>query len=90
MLLGAVVSWCETCPSSPITFTPSHSLSFPCALRTLMLIYSNRGPSYKEKILEMQKEYDKAMNIARFTLDSDGDAAITLNEQTNVVRTMQR
>lgn len=65
-------------------------VSFPCALRTLMLIYSNLGPSYKEKILEMQKEYDKAMNIARFTLDKDGDAKITLNEQTNVVRTMQR
>ena len=65
-------------------------VSFPCALRTLMLIYSNLGPSYKEKIAAMQGEYDKCMNIPRFTLDTSKDGQIDLAEQTNVVRTMQR
>jgi hypothetical protein len=65
-------------------------VSFPCALRTLMLIYSNLGPSYKEKIAAMQVEYDKVMNIARFTLDTNGTGKIEATEQTNVVRTLVR
>jgi hypothetical protein len=41
----------------------------PTSLRTLALIYHNLGPSYKDKIVEMMKEYEKSLNIRRFTFD---------------------
>lgn len=65
-------------------------VSTPCALRTLMLIYSNLGPSYKDKIAAMKKEYDNAMNIRRFTLDYDKDGRISSREQAGTIKRLVR
>ncbi len=65
-------------------------VSVPCALKTIMLIYSNLGPSYKDKIDSMKKEYDNAMNIRRFTVDANADGKLERSEMTNTIKRLVR
>jgi len=62
----------------------------PTSLRTLMLIYSNLGPSYKDKITAMAKEYDKAMNIRRFTFDTNANGKLEQREISGTIKRMYR
>jgi hypothetical protein len=62
----------------------------PCSLRSLALIYSNLGPSYKDKNLAIMAEYDKAMNIRRFTFDADADGKLTQREIAGTIKRIYR
>jgi hypothetical protein len=62
----------------------------PCTYKTLQLIYENLGPNYNEKRARVQKQYEMALNLKRFTFDSDGDGRIVDGEQTNTIQRLTR
>jgi hypothetical protein len=62
----------------------------PATLRSLMLIYSHLGPSYKDKIEALQKEYSSALNIKRFTFDSNADGKLEQREISGTIKRMIR
>lgn len=62
----------------------------PTSLRTLALIYSNLGPSYKDKLEAIMKEYDKALNIRRFTFDTNSDGKLDAREISGTIKRMYR
>lgn len=62
----------------------------PTSLRTLALIYSHLGPSYKDKLEAMMKEYDKALNIRRFTFDENADGKLEDREISGTIKRMYR
>lgn len=62
----------------------------PTSLRTLALIYSHLGPSYKDKIESVMKEYDKALNIRRFTFDENADGKLEAREISGTIKRMYR
>jgi hypothetical protein len=62
----------------------------PTTYRTLQLIYENLGPSYNEKRGKVMTQYEKALNLKRFTFDENGDGRITPSEQNNIVTRLVR
>lgn len=62
----------------------------PTSLRTLALIYSNLGPSYKDKLEAVMKEYDKALNIRRFTFDDNADGKLEAREISGTIKRIYR
>ena len=62
----------------------------PATLRTLMLIYSHLGPAYKDKIAALQKEYMSALNIRRFTFDTNADGKLESREISGSIKRMYR
>jgi hypothetical protein len=62
----------------------------PASLRTLALIYHNLGPSYKDRIVAIMAEYDKALNIKRFTFDTNADGKLEQREISGTIKRMIR
>jgi hypothetical protein len=62
----------------------------PTSLRALMLIYSHLGPSYNDKIAAKQKEYSDALNIRRFTFDSNADGKLDAGEVSSTIKRVYR
>lgn len=62
----------------------------PASLRTLALIYHNLGPSYKDKITATMDEYNKALNIKRFTFDTNADGQLEQREIQGTIKRMIR
>lgn len=62
----------------------------PTSLRTLALVYSNLGPSYKDKLEAVMKEYDKALNIRRFTFDDNADGKLEAREISGTIKRIYR
>lgn len=62
----------------------------PTSLRTVALIYSNLGPSYKDKIEALMKQYSEALNIRRFTFDTNADGKLEQREISGTIKRMYR
>jgi hypothetical protein len=62
----------------------------PTSLRTVALIYSNLGPSYKDKIEAIMKQYSEALNIRRFTFDSNADGKLEAREINGTIKRVYR
>ena len=61
-----------------------------CSYKTLEIIYFQLGKSYDDKRAEVQKQYQKALSMKRFTLDTSKNAEIEMVEQTNAIRKLER
>lgn len=58
--------------------------------KTLELIYMNLGPSYQDKRSDMRSLYDAALNIKRFTVDTDSDGRVARDEIKNTIKRLVR
>ncbi len=65
-------------------------ISMACDYKTLSIIYKNLGPAYKEKLERVDKEYEKAVNLKRFTLDKDQDAFVSSGEISTSIKRLER
>ena len=55
-------------------------VSSACDLKALALIYSNLGKAYEEKRVRKELEYEKAINLRRFTFDLNNNAVVDQGE----------
>jgi hypothetical protein len=55
-------------------------VSMACDLKTLALIYSNLGKAYEEKRIRKELEYEKAINLRRFTFDLNNNGMVDEGE----------
>jgi len=55
-------------------------VSMACDMKTLALIYSNLGKAYEEKRVRKELEYEKAINLRRFTFDLNNNGMVDEGE----------
>lgn len=65
-------------------------VSIPATLQTLILIYMNLGPSYKERRDELVVKYKEALNLRYMSTDQNMDGRLEANEKSARIRTMVR
>lgn len=65
-------------------------VSMPCDLKTLILIYQNLGPAFRQKLLDAMSDYDRASSLARFTFDKGKDGFVDRQDIANTVAKLQR
>ena len=58
--------------------------------KTLSLIYFNLGPSYNDKRSAVEKMYKDALNIRRYTFDTNADGRLEPREIAGQVRRLVR
>jgi hypothetical protein len=61
-----------------------------CSYKALEIIYFQLGKSYDDKRAVVQKNYQAALSMKRFTVDSSKDARIDEDEQTARIRKLER
>lgn len=59
-------------------------------LKALALIYKNLGPGFRTKLEDALAEYEKVLDVGRFTFDKDLDAFVDQGEITNKVKKLVR
>lgn len=59
-------------------------------LRTLILIYENLGPGFREKLQDARAEYQKTLDLGRLTFDQNQDAFTDRGEIANKVKLLVR
>lgn len=62
----------------------------PTTFKALELIYENLGPSYKDRLEMVRKDYSESLNIRRFTFDTDQDGKLEHREIAAQVRRLVR
>jgi len=62
----------------------------PATYKALELIYFNLGPSYNEKRTAVNKAYKDALNIRRYTFDTNADGKLQQSEIKNQIRRLVR
>ncbi|MBK7380557.1 MAG: hypothetical protein IPJ03_16500 [Ignavibacteriales bacterium] len=62
----------------------------PATYKTLSLIYFNLGPSYNDKRAAVEKMYKDALNIRRYTFDTNADGKLEKREIAGQVRRLVR
>ena len=65
-------------------------LYMAATFKCLELLYFNLGPSYKDRMDKMRKEYESVMNIQNFTLDSNKDGLLDQSEMGGTIRRLIR
>ena len=65
-------------------------VSMACDYKTLMLIYKNLGPGYKDKLDQAKLDYEDTINLRRFSFDTDANAFLDRGELNNSVNVLVR
>jgi hypothetical protein len=65
-------------------------VSMAASWKTLMLIYRNCGPAFRDKLLDAEKEYGKLLNLRRFSFDKNQDGFVDKKEISNTVARLTR
>jgi hypothetical protein len=59
-------------------------------IKTLILIYQNLGPGFRQKLEDARADYEKTLDVGRFTFDKNSDAFADSGEITNKVKQLVR
>ncbi len=59
-------------------------------LKTLILIYQNLGPGFRQKLEDARADYEKTLDMGRYTFDKNNDAFTDSGEITNKVKQLVR
>ena len=65
-------------------------VTMACDLKSLILIYQNLGPGFRVKLEDARAEYEKVLDMGRFTFDQNQDAFTDGKEITNKVKLLIR
>ena len=65
-------------------------VTYAATLKALSLIYQNLGPGFRVKLEDARNEYERALNIKRFTFDKTNDAFVNAGEITNTIGALVR
>lgn len=65
-------------------------VTMACDYRTLILIYKNLGPGYKERLATASLDYNEAIDMRRFSFDTDENAFLSTSEKTSTVKVLER
>lgn len=65
-------------------------VTMACDYKTLILIYKNLGPGYKDKLEQAKLDYEDTINLRRFSFDIDQDGYLNRAEISSRVKTLER
>jgi len=58
--------------------------------KALILIYQNLGPAFRQKLIDAQAEFTRALDLTRFSFDADDNALLSYSEIANSVAKLVR